>query len=657
MNTPTKKEVLFFVGLMVIIQIVGVLLFAAIWMRIIWISVTGSVLFYFAWSLFRLLQTSDMELVRYTNEQAEDSIKQVLNTMPLGIIRYNRETFEMIWVNPYTDYVYTAENLEVNAETVRLILKLADNKAQFMTIGEKQYYFYLFKSDGLIYFIDITNEQSMQQEVKNRQLVIGTISIDNYDDITENMDEKEVSILNSLTTTVISDWMRSQEVFGRRINRERYFFVTRYSSLEKMIETKFDIIDSFRKRMIENDTPLTLSLGIGYGMSEALEVGLVANNNLEIALVRGGDQVVVKEDIETSKPQYFGGKSASVVKRTRVRTRAMATALKGIMNDVDEVYIMGHRFPDMDAIGAAFGVLHLAKYFQKNAYVVLDDSQYITDVERSLEEIKQIPEMYDSIVSPDYVKMKRQKNSLLIMVDYNKPSLSISKDVYELFEKIVIIDHHRRSDDFPKNPLLSYIESGASSASELITELIQYQQYNHQVRLSRTEATLLMAGIVVDTKNFQVQTTSRTFDTASFLRSKGADSSKVQLLLSSDLSSYMDMNELISNNEFITETVLVACGSDDKVYDSVTLAKAADTILSFSGIEASFVIGKFKDGKVAISARSKQTMNVQTIMEKLGGGGHFNNAAMQRKDTSIQAMRNELIAVIHDDMSVIYEGD
>ncbi|MDR2834480.1 MAG: DHH family phosphoesterase [Streptococcaceae bacterium] len=653
MKKPTIKDILLYLSAMTLAGIAGIIILPANWMQIAWSVFIGIVLILFTWRMLKMIDIKELEMIRYTNQQAEESIKKVLDTMPLGVIRYNRETFEGIWMNPYADYVYTAEGMQIDKAVIQSILALDEQKISFLNVGEKQYYYYLYKEDGLIYFIDTTSEKLMKDEVKNRQLVIGTISVDNYDDIAETMEEKELSILNSMTTSIITDWLREHKVYSRRLNRERYFFVTRYKTLEQMIANKFDLVENFRLKMRENGTPLTLSMGIGYGMASSIEIGKISANNLEIALVRGGDQVVVKEDRESSRPQYFGGKSASVVKRTRVRTRAMGTALKGLIQEADEVYIMGHRFPDMDAIGAAFGLLHLTREYEKDGYVVLDPAQNIADVERCMQEIQTIPLLFDAIIKPKEAMMNKKENSLLIMIDYNKPSLSISQHLYREFSKVVIIDHHRRSEEFPENPLLSYIESGASSASELVTELIQFHS-GRKNKLLSLEATLLMAGIVVDTKNFQMQTTSRTFDTASFLRSMGADSVKVQNLLSSDLTSYMDMNELISNNEFVTEDMIIASGVEEKQYDSVTSAKAADTILSFSGIHASFVISRRPDAKVAISSRSTNDINVQLIMEKMGGGGHFNNAAVQLEGTNVQMVRQELIEVIHANMDEIY---
>jgi c-di-AMP phosphodiesterase-like protein len=324
---------------------------------------------------------------------------------------------------------------------------------------------------------------------------------------------------------------------------------------------------------------------------------------------------------------------------------------------VDEIYVMGHNTPDMDAIGSAFGVAFLARQMNKPAYVILDTGQFIPDVERAVQELKKSPELFASIISAEMVKKQRVKNSLLIMVDHNNPQLTISPKCYQAFDKVVIIDHHRRSEAFPQNPLLSYIESGASSASELVTELIQYQSTSKRQRISHIEATLLLAGITVDTKSFSARTTSRTYDTASFLRAMGADNALVNSLLASDLDSYMQMNQLISSSEYITEDIVIAAGADSQVFGSVTTAKAADTILGMSGIHASFVLSLRPDGKVGISARSRSNINVQIIMEEMGGGGHFNNAAAQLSDVRVSAARETLKNVIQNNINEIYSNN
>ena len=242
------------------------------------------------------------------------------------------------------------------------------------------------------------------------------------------------------------------------------------------------------------------------------------------------------------------------------------------------------------------------------------------------------------------------------MVDYHKPSLSISQSLYEQFDKIVIIDHHRRGEEFPSKPLLTYIESSASSASELVTELIQYQS-SRANRLDRFEATLLLAGMTVDTNSFNVRTTARTFDVASYLKACGADASLVQYLLSSDLETYLEISDLIAQSEYVTSDIVVATGTDEKEYNSVIAAKTADTLLSMININGAFVITKRTDGLVGISARSTGTINVQLIMESLGGGGHFTNAATQLENVTVEETKQRLLAVINENMNQLYDKE
>lgn len=471
--------------------------------------------------------------------------------------------------------------------------------------------------------------------------VIGIISIDNYDDVIDKMDDKHISYLNTLITTMVSDWAHEHQAFYKRINSERYFFVAESDALKKMQEHQFNLLQRTRDAEIHSDIVLTMSMGISYGIESAEKIGEVAQNNLDIALARGGDQVVLKDTNPQSKPQFYGGNTDGSIKRSRTRSRAMSVALKRIFNENQRIFIMGHRYPDMDAIGAAFGVATLAGFSGKEAHVILNQEEVTEDITRALKEISAIPELAQRIISSQEALTLLDKNSVLVMVDYNKPSLSISQEVYEAFEKIVIIDHHRRGDEFPNSTLLTYIESSASSASELVTELIQYQ-VDKEHQLPRMTATMLLAGIYVDTKSFSVRTTGRTFDIASYLKNQGADVSKIQGMLSSDLHAYLQISELVSRSEYVSSDVVMAVGTENKIYDSVTIAKTADTLLSMNDVQAAFVVTMQAENKVGISARSSGKINVQKLMELLGGGGHFTNAATQITGEPLEKVREML---------------
>ncbi|MDR1012978.1 MAG: DHH family phosphoesterase [Lactobacillales bacterium] len=635
-------------------EIIGIILLPLRWMHIIWLIVINGIAACFCiWKLLAL-EKNQNEIIEWVNENAEDSIQQVLDTMPVGIVRFNKKTKDKIWMNPFAEYIINSNNEIISKREIKQFINQDKINNHFWVVGNKKYYFYLYEQEGLIYFFDVTNEQNLKDKLIKNQPAIGIISVDNYDDITEKMDEKEIANLNSYITSEITDWLKNQHAFSRKLTSEKYVFVAHYRYLKEMIEKKFDLLEKVRNGSNRDiGKTITLSIGVSFGGESMYSLGVSANNTLEIALVRGGDQAVVKEDLEMARPLYFGGASNSIVKRTRVRTRAMAMALKGIMQEAEEIYVMGHKFPDMDALGSSIGVTYIARLYKIPVYVVLDRKQLIPDVERCLKEIEQTPTIAELIISPQKALSQRKENSLLMMVDHSNPLLTINNELYEAFKKVVIIDHHRRGTEFPKNSLLSYIESAASSACELVTELIQYQSVRGE-RLSRLEATLLLAGMIVDTKSFMSHTTSRTFDAASFLRSLGADSEKVQALFANDLSIYLKINGIVENAKFVKDNIIVAVGEAEEVYDSTTIAKAADTLLSMAGIKASFVISNREDTTISISARSKGKINVQVIMEKMGGGGHFNNAAVQLREVTLQEVEDRLFKVIDENIDGIY---
>lgn len=607
--------------------------------------------------LVRRLEISNKEKIIATNQLAENSLQYAFDETSVGIINYDETTNEVTWLNPFALEIFYKDGQPlISPELIQNYIALSKKGKDIFKIGNHVYRFSINEEHSILTFIDVTEESNLYQEKIGMQTAIGIVSVDNYDDIADSMDERGISYLNSFITTMVSDWMDEYHVFYKRLNAERYFFIAQWEDVKKMMDSKFQILETIRKESSNRDLAITLSMGISYGGDTLNQTGNTAQTNLDTALVRGGDQVVVKEAQDSAKPVFFGGRTVSVAKRTRVRSRAMSTAIQGILAESSDVYIMGHRFPDMDAIGAAFGMARLAQFNNKKPWVVLDRNESIPDVERVMAEVEKYPDLEKQIISPKEAMRKKTDSSLLIMVDYHKPSLSISHELYEQFDKVIIIDHHRRGDEFPAKPLLSYIESSASSASELVTELIEYQN-SSQRKLDKFEATLLLSGIVVDTKSFSVRTTARTFDVASYLRTCGADSSLVQYLLSSDLDSYLEMNSLIAKSEYVTPDTVIVTGSEEKEYDSVTAAKTADTLLSMVGINAAFVITKRIDKQIGISARSNGSINVQVIMENLGGGGHFTNAAVQLSSGTIADAKEQLLKVINQNIEVMYEEE
>lgn len=597
--------------------------------------------FYF---LKKFYQKTELEQIQYVNNQAEDSLNSLLEQMPVGVIKLNMANMEIEWFNPYAELILTTEDGEINPTQIQEIIKAAfSSLGIYANIGEKRYAVHLDKTSGVVYFFDVSGEYEATVELVTSRPAIGIISVDNYDDLENETSESDISNINSFVANFVAEFAGRYKMFSRRVDMDRFYLFTDYTVLEHLMQDKFSMIDSFREEAKQRNLPLTMSMGLSYGDGDHESIGKVALSNLNLAEVRGGDQVVVRENDETKDPIYFGGGSAASVKRTRTRTRAMMTAISEKLKSVDRVFIVGHKNLDMDALGSAVGMQLFSSNVLEESYVVYDASQMSPDIRRAIELLDK--EGVSSLLTLEEASEMVTRRSLLVMVDHSKTVLTLSKDFYNLFNKTIVIDHHRRDQDFPENAVITYIESGASSASELVTELIQFQN-SKKKRLSRIQASVLMGGMMLDTKNFTSRVTSRTFDVASYLRTRGSDSVVIQDISATDFEEYRLVNELILQGQMVQPSILVAQALETKTYDTVVISKAADALLAMSGIEASFVLAKNDQGVISISARSRSRINVQRIMEELGGGGHFNLAAARLTGMSLQEAGDKLKTVI-----------
>lgn len=602
-------------------------------------------LFYFQKKCY---QKTEIEQIQYINHQAEDSLSLLLEQMPVGVVKLNMESSEIEWFNPYAELMLTTEDGEINHSQVQEIFKTAiSSPGIYANVGEKRYAVHLDNKSGVLYFFDVSGEYEATVELVTSRPVIGVISIDNYDDLEDETSDSDISHINSFVANFVAKFTGKYQMFSRRVTMDRFYLFTDYTVLEQLMQDKFSVIDTFREEAKQRDLPLTMSMGLSYGDGDHEGIGKIALSNLNLAEVRGGDQVVVKENDETKNPIYFGGGSAASIKRTRTRTRAMMTAISEKLRSVDRVFVVGHKNLDMDALGSAVGMQLFASNILDESYVVYDAEQMSPDIHRAIQFLEN--EGVTKLLPLNQAIEMVTNRSLLVMVDHSKTALTLSKNFYDLFTQTIIIDHHRRDQDFPENAVITYIESGASSASELVTELLQFQN-SKKSRLSRIQASVLMGGMMLDTKNFTSRVTSRTFDVASYLRTRGSDSVVIQELAATDFEEYRLVNELILQGQAVQPSILVAQAKDDKEYDTVVISKAADTMLAMSGIEASFVIAKNSQGDISISARSRSKINVQRIMEELGGGGHFNLAAARLTDMSLQEAGDKLKTVISNEL-------
>ena len=603
-------------------------------------------LFYFQKKSY---QKTEIEQIQYVNHQAEDSLSSLLEQMPVGVVKLNMESSEIEWFNPYAELMLTTEDGEIDYSQVQEIIKTSiSSPGIYANVGEKRYAVHLDRNSGVLYFFDVSGEYEATVELVTSRPVIGVISVDNYDDLENETSESDISHINSFVANYVAEFTGKHKMFSRRVAMDRFYLFTDYTVLEQLMQDKFSVIDTFREEAKQRDLPLTMSMGLSYGDGDHESIGKVALSNLNLAEVRGGDQVVVKENDETKNPIYFGGGSAASIKRTRTRTRAMMTAISEKLKSVDCVFVVGHKNLDMDALGSAVGMQLFSSNILDESYVVYDSEQMSPDIHRAIQFLEN--EGVTKLLPLNQAMEMVTNRSLLVMVDHSKTALTLSKEFYDLFTQTIVIDHHRRDQDFPDNAVITYIESGASSASELVTELIQFQN-SKKSRLSRIQASVLMGGMMLDTKNFTSRVTSRTFDVASYLRTRGSDSVVIQELAATDFEEYRLVNELILQGQTVQPSILVAQAKDTKEYDTVVISKAADTMLAMSGIEASFVIAKNRQGDISISARSRSKINVQRIMEELGGGGHFNLAAARLTDMSLQEAGDKLKTIISNELS------
>lgn len=593
-------------------------------------------------------EISELEQIEYLNRQANTGLMKLLDKMPIGVIKVQLESNQVEWFNPYAELIFAQENGEFDQKKLREIINVGlDEDRIYANFSGKRYAIHVDFEQGLFYFFDASTEYRATTNLIGSRPVIGIISVDNYDELEDRLTDSQISQVNSFLSQFVSDFAEENEIYYRRGTMDRFYFFTDYAILEKLIDGKFSVVDKFREKAKSLELALTLSIGIAYGNGNHQQIGQVALQNLNMAEVRGGDQVVVKESDENKQPLFFGGGSASSVKRTRTRTRAMMTAVSDKLKSVDRVFVVGHRNLDMDALGAMIGMQYFAQNVMNNAYAVYNEDEMSLDIVRAIQRLRE--ENCSNLLTIEEAKKMVTSRSLLIMVDHSKTSLTLSREFYEQFSQVVVVDHHRRDTDFPNNAILTYIESGASSASELVTELIQFQNDKHH-RLNRLQSSLLMAGMMLDTKNFTARVTSRTFDVASYLRTRGSDSLEIQQIAAVDFEEYRQINQLILKGKKLTDQIVIACGDEEESYDTVIPSKAANTILEMAGIEAVFVLSRNTKGYVAISARSHSKVNVQRIMEQMGGGGHFNLAAVQIDNQSIAQVEESLTNLIFEEL-------
>ena len=553
--------------------------------------------------------------------------------------KFNQE-FANIDINNYLTKILEDVKLEIknNDKKEKIYDEIKIDKKIYKLYGD-----YMPLRDEYIitiYFVDDTKLVELENLFDNKDMYIGMIMIDNYEEIIQRIPDDEKPQLMAEIEKSLYSW--ASEFKGLILKAERDIFVCIFEKqyIKEIADRKFDILDTIKELQPSDKMQFTLSIAISNDGTNNLEKYKTAQSALDIVLGRGGDQAVIHEG---DKYTFFGGRTQELEKRTKVKARIISHALEGLIKESSKIMIMGHSNSDMDCMGASMGIYRLAENFGKKAQIVLNQNG--NNLGSFLKELADNSQYKDIVVDPQEAMSQMDDDTLLVVVDTNKKNYVESIEVLQKAKKIVVIDHHRRSPDYIENATLTFHEVYASSASELVTELVEYAQA--EVELCDIEAEALYAGIMMDTKNFTFKTGVRTFEAAAFLRKCGVDIIKVKKWFQSDLDTYNKISNIIGKAELVYDTIAISTYEENDKEANVVCAKAADELLTISNITASFVLGKL-DNKVCISGRSIGDINVQVILEKLGGGGHITLAGAQVEGMDIYEAKQELINRINE---------
>ncbi|MBS5945124.1 MAG: DHH family phosphoesterase [Peptoniphilus harei] len=590
------------------------------------------------------------------NEKFDSLTKEAIFDMPFPLV-VTDEKAKILWYNtPFINLFNEKsvidkdlENLVKDIDISNILNKNGENTLP-IEINKRSFSVYTNvvenkseKNEGksvLLYFVDNTAYQGLKDKYISEYPIIAKIEVDNFSEAVSSAPSEIRPLLIAEIDSTISQYFEEYDALVRKVDEDLYLVVMNFKSLKSLKDKRFDILDDLRDLNKGNSIPITLSIGVSSFGLNFKDAYIESDSSLDLALGRGGDQAVVKVD---DNYEFFGGKSKAVEKRNKVKARVIGEALKQLIDRSENVYIMGHQNPDMDAIGAAIGCLRATLNRNKEGFIVLEKSNPSIDnlIDRMKEEE---PEIYEKVISRDTAMNTIKHSSLIILVDNHKPSFTEYPDLLKETGQIVVIDHHRRGKEFVENPVLTYLEPYASSTCELITEMLSYM--SDDLNLTHFEADALMSGIVVDTKNFSFQTGVRTFEAASVLKRAGANMLKVKSLFQDDLDTMLYRADVIHNTKIIHDNIAVSRFEKAAKNSVLVAAQAADALLDINGIDASFVL-TINDGKTHISGRSRgEVVSVQLILEKIGGGGHLNMAGAQVDTTDLDEAEKILIDAI-----------
>lgn len=638
--------------------------------------VSGFVLLYFLITLVVYLRNKPLlieELVNFATQYATVQ-KQLLNEfeIPYALLDFHGK---ILWVNKqFTEITGKSKNYHKSITTIfpmltkELLQRGEMAETMKLPLGDRSYrvsmrrlYFDIAEHGNLevsleesseymtaIYLFDETELERYMQENEDQRLVAGLVYIDNYDEALDSIEDVKRSLLTALIDRKVNNYFSEIDALVRKIDRDKYFIVFKNQYMKQLQEDRFSLIEDVKTVKVGNEMAVTLSIGIGNGGDSYNQKYEYARMSIDLALGRGGDQVVVRDGEEIT---YYGGKNKQVERNSRVKARVKAHALREVIISREHVMIMGHSISDVDSLGAAIGVYCAARVLGKKAQIVLNE---VTSSLRPLVEGFSEENGYpaDLFIRSEEAIMMTNRNTLVVVVDVNRPSYTECPELLQRTDTVCVFDHHRQSSEVIEKPMLSYVEPYASSTCEMIAEVLQY--FSENIKLASHEADCIYAGILIDTNNFMTKTGVRTFEAAAYLRRAGAEVTRVRKLLRDDMAAYKARAEAVRHAEVYRKAFAISvCPADNVESPTIAGAQAANELLNIVGIKASFVLTEYQN-KIYVSSRSIDEINVQLIMERLGGGGHLNVAGAQLSDCSV-AEAKRMIQSTLDEM--LKEGD
>lgn len=595
------------------------------------------------WRITNIRRKEWMKYIQNLSLDIDETTKKAIMNLPIplcilefdgSISWYNAKFQEMIEAKDLLGM-----NIDDIVKNLNLRKVLNENKEMYTDVSykEKEYtiVYNVIKNEQeknakylmMLYWLDKTDYLKLEKKYNEEKNAIVLIQVDGYDEVLKSASEDKKPLINVEIEKTLSALEAHTNGALKRTSKDKFYLIMNKKELKELEAEKFSILDKIRQIDTGNNLPVTISMGIGIDGDTINENLKLATGALDLALGRGGDQAVVKTK---DKFAFYGGKSKAVEKKTKVKSRLIGHALREVILESDNVYIMGHKYPDMDAMGSAVGIYDICKSCNKPANIILDSSnESIDEFVKRLNELEYYKNLF---IDKDEAIKNCTKNTLVVVVDTHRPNYTECEEVLGLSEKIVVIDHHRRGVEFINDTVLLFHEIYVSSTCEMVTELVQYME--EDVNINKLTAEGLLAGISLDTKNFAFKTGVRTFEAASYLRKVGADTIEVKKLFNSDVKDFITKADIIRSTKIIKNRICLAYSDQELDNINVVIAQAADELLNIKEVEASFVLGQ-KEGKVFISARSLGNINVHVLMEKLGGGGHIDIAGAQLKDVPL----------------------